>query len=82
MTLNELVKSGGPMLSNNCSAWCCREIGCNELQLREMHIHDIYAMAPSAGRLAKREIDRWSANHLMKIANTSGEGRQPAQKGL
>jgi len=41
MTLNNWVNSGGAMLSNRCALLCCQEIGCNEEQLREMHIHDI-----------------------------------------
>ncbi len=69
MTLNNWVNSGGAMLSNRCVSLCCQEIGCNEEQLREMHIHDIYALAPLGGKVAKREIDRCSISHLTKIVN-------------
>ena len=69
MTLNNWVNSGGAMLSDRCVSLCCQEIGCNEEQLREMHIHDIYALAPLGGKAAKREIDRWSISHLTKIVN-------------
>jgi hypothetical protein len=75
MTLNNWVKNGNPMLSNWCAAWCCQEIGCNEKQLRDMHIHDIYALAPVAGKAAKREIDRWSMLYLSKIANADHHAR-------
>ena len=73
MTLNNWVKNRNPMLSNWCSALCCQEIGCNEKQLRGMHIHDIYALAPLAGKVAKRELDRWS---MLKLSNYVEARRQ------
>lgn len=69
MTLNEWVKNGNSMLSTMCSALCCLEIECNEKQLREMQIHDIYELAPLGGRLAKREIDRSSIECLRRFYN-------------
>jgi hypothetical protein len=79
MTLNNWVESGNPMLSHYCSAYCCQEIGCNERMLREMHIHDIFALAPNAGKVAKREMDRWMVNHLSRQASLGSlkGGQQP-----